>query len=110
MRITSVTAALALAMCAAGSAAADPVAPVRQAELEHLVRHDCGSCHGMTLQGGLGPALTPQALSRKPAAYIAHVILDGRRGTAMPGWRPLLSEADAAWVANRLLEGMPDAR
>jgi cytochrome c55X len=101
---------LAVAICVAGTAAADPVTPVRQAELTHLVRHDCGSCHGMTLNGGLGPALTREVLARKPAVYLTNVILDGRHGTAMPGWRPLLSEADAAWIANRLLEGMPDAR
>ncbi len=64
----------------------------------------------MTLNGGLGPALTPQALARKPAVYLTNVILDGRHGTAMPGWRPLLSEVEAAWIAKRLLEGMPDAR
>ena len=23
--------------------------------LEHLVKQDCGSCHGLTLKGGLGP-------------------------------------------------------
>lgn len=98
------------AICIARSAAADSIAPARQAELVHLVRQDCGSCHGMTLNGGLGPALTREALASKPAAYIRHVILDGRPGTAMPGWRPLLSEAEAAWIASRLLEGMPDAR
>jgi mono/diheme cytochrome c family protein len=27
----------------------------RQAELLHLLKHDCGSCHGMTRKGGLGP-------------------------------------------------------
>ncbi|MDH5534459.1 MAG: cytochrome c [Betaproteobacteria bacterium] len=110
MRINAIRMSLALVICVAGSAAADPVALVRQVELEHLVRHDCGSCHGMTLNGGLGPALTPQALSRKPVVYVTNVILDGRPGTAMPGWRPLLSEAEAAWIAKRLLEGLPDAR
>jgi cytochrome c55X len=97
------------AIFAAGIAAAEPSA-ARQSELAHLVRHDCGSCHGMSLNGGLGPALTPQALGRKPAVYLTNVILDGRHGTAMPGWRPLLSEAEAAWIADRLLEGMSDAR
>ena len=86
------------------------VAAVRQAELAQLVRHDCGSCHGLTLQGGLGPALTPDALAGKPPAYLKAMILDGRRGTAMPGWRPLLSEAEAAWIAENLARGIPDAR
>ncbi|MDX2370482.1 MAG: hypothetical protein QNK36_19105, partial [Colwellia sp.] len=29
----------------------------RKAQLTHMVKQDCGSCHGMTLKGGLGPAL-----------------------------------------------------
>ena len=39
----------------------------RQKQLVHLVRQDCGSCHGMTLNGGLGPALLPETLKDKPA-------------------------------------------
>jgi cytochrome c55X len=89
---------------------AQPVTVARQLELAQFVRHDCGSCHGLTLRGGLGPALTPEALSGRPPAYLKAMILDGRRGTAMPGWRPLLSEAEAAWIAETLLRGVPDAR
>jgi cytochrome c55X len=89
---------------------AESVTPARRAELAQLVRHDCGSCHGLTLRGGLGPALTPDALANKPPAYLKAMILDGRRGTAMPGWRPLLSEAEAAWIAENLARGIPDAR
>ena len=84
--------------------------PQRAAQLTHLVRQDCGSCHGLTLTGGLGPALVPAALKGKPAAYIKYVILNGNQGTAMPGWSRLLSEADAEWIAERLLAGFPDAR
>ena len=39
----------------------------RAAELVRIVRQDCGSCHGMRLTGGLGPALTREALADKPA-------------------------------------------
>jgi cytochrome c55X len=106
------------ATIAAGAGAAEPsrnresnaVTAARQAELVQFVRHDCGSCHGLTLKGGLGPALTPEALAGRPAAYLKAMILDGRRGTAMPGWRPLVTEADAAWIAENLLRGIPDAR
>jgi len=93
----------------AGAAAAEPSAQ-RAAQLTYMVRQDCGSCHGMTLAGGLGPALLPAALKGKPAAYIKHVILNGNKDTAMPGWKPLLSEPDAEWIAERLLSGFPDAR
>jgi cytochrome c55X len=79
------------------------------ARLARLVRHDCGSCHGLRLTGGLGPALTSTALHGKPAAYVQAVILNGRAGTAMPPWSPFLTHAEAAWIAERLLEGFPDA-
>lgn len=94
----------------ANAAAAAEPSPQRAAELTYMVRQDCGSCHGMTLTGGLGPALVPAALKDKPAAYIKHVILSGNQNTAMPGWSPLLSETDAEWIAERLLSGFPDAR
>lgn len=71
--------------------------------LERLVKQDCGSCHGLTLRGGLGPDIRPQALGHYKAEGLAAVILDGVPGTAMPPWRPLLSEAEAAWIADYLL-------
>lgn len=82
----------------------------RQAELIRLVRQDCGSCHGLQLTGGLGPALTPEALKQRPTESLVGTILDGRRGTAMPPWQGLLSEAEAAWIVQMLQEGFPDAR
>jgi cytochrome c55X len=93
-----------LAMLAAPALAEAPGGVSGQA-LENLVRQDCGSCHGLTLAGGLGPDLRPQALDGMPADVLAEVILDGRPGTAMPPWRPLLSEAEAAWIAEYLLNG-----
>jgi len=50
----------------------------RQKELVHLVRQDCGSCHGMTLKGGLGPALLPENLRDKPAEGLTATIYYGR--------------------------------
>ncbi len=91
----------------AGEAA---ISPERPAELAHFVRHDCGSCHGLTLRGGLGPPLTPEALAGKPAVYLKNMILDSRHASAMPAWRPLLTEAEVAWIAEQLLRGLPDAR
>jgi cytochrome c55X len=87
------------------TAIADGPSPERQSELLELLRQDCGSCHGLTLKGGLGPALLPEALAGKPPAFLETAILDGRPGTAMPPWRPLLSEAEVAWMVERLLQG-----
>jgi len=89
---------------AAGAATGGPDA-ARERELRRLLHQDCGSCHGLTLRGGLGPALLPENLSGKPVDFLVQTILDGRPGTAMPPWRPLISEADAAWLAQRLIEG-----
>lgn len=80
-------------------AAAGGVSPERADELERLVRHDCGSCHGMRLSGGLGPDIRPGALDGIPAETVTAIILDGLEGTAMPPWRPLISEEDAQWIA-----------
>ncbi|HXF65306.1 MAG TPA: cytochrome c [Burkholderiales bacterium] len=94
--------------CAAGGAAAEPPAPARQLELARLVRQDCGSCHGLTLQGGLGPPLTAAALRGKSAEYLRLTILHGRPGTPMPPWRALLTESEAAWIAEQLLKGLTE--
>ncbi len=92
-------------LLAAASGFGGEVGPDRAASLENLVRQDCGSCHGLTLAGGLGPDIRADALNGMPPDALAGVILDGRPGTAMPPWRPLISEADAAWIAEYLLEG-----
>ncbi len=90
----------------AGTASAEQsISAVRVGELKHLVHHDCGSCHGMTLKGGLGPDIRPQTISGAPPEAVAAIILDGVPETAMPPWRPLLSEDDALWIANYLLAG-----
>ena len=81
--------------------------PARQKELVHLVRQDCGSCHGMTLQGGLGPALLPATLQDKPAEGLAATIYYGRPGTPMPPWQQFMSEAEAGWIVQKLMSGFP---
>lgn len=78
----------------------------RQAELRHLLLQDCGSCHGLSLKGGLGPALLPANLSDKPEDYLAATILYGRPGTPMPPWQPFLTTDEAAWLAKLLKQGV----
>ena len=97
-------------LAATATVAAEPGIETRvDAErLERLVRHDCGSCHGMTLKGGLGTPLTPAALAHADAALLTEIILDGIPGTPMPPWRPLLSTDEARWIADYLLEGGPE--
>ena len=79
--------------------------PVDGPALERLVHQDCGSCHGLTLKGGLGPDIRPDALAHFDPDTLADVILDGVPGTAMPPWRPLLTQAEVEWMVSYLLNG-----
>lgn len=81
--------------------------PARQKELVHLVRQDCGSCHGMTLQGGLGPALLPANLKDIPAESLVATIYSGRPGTPMPPWKQFMTEAEASWIVDKLMTEFP---
>jgi cytochrome c55X len=89
------------------AAAPSTPTPQRQQALVRLVRQDCGSCHGMTLTGGLGPPLTRQALAERSLDSIVATTLYGRPGTPMPPWRSMLSDGDAQWIAQQLLAGFP---
>ncbi len=95
------------ALVAAGALARAPVTAAGEKQLERLVIQDCGSCHGLTMKGGLGRPLTAEALDGQDAEAVAGIILDGIPGTAMPGWRPLLSEQDALWIARYLKARKP---
>lgn len=100
---------VALVLSAAADAA-EPAVPaeIRRAEIMHMVRQDCGSCHGLTLRGGLGPPLLPATLAGKDSAQLRFVVLHGRRGTAMPPWRRFLTEDEAGWVVELLRKGLPE--
>ncbi|POA34008.1 MULTISPECIES: cytochrome c [Pseudomonas] len=93
-----------LLICATSVATPDAK---RQAQLEHLLAQDCGACHGLRMTGGLGPELTRSALSGKPRDSLIATVTQGRPGTAMPGWGPLLSADDIRWLVNLLLQGYP---
>ena len=97
-------------MGAAGISYPQGVGSLRQVELVRLVRQDCGSCHGLTLKGGLGPPLTAQALKAKSPEMLKTVILKGRPGTPMPPWDAFMSEQDANWIVEQLLKGFPSER
>lgn len=77
----------------------------RQQELEHLLKHDCGSCHGMTLQGGLGSSLLPDDLKQRSDDALFLTIKQGLPGLAMPPWGALLSDSDIQWLVERLRKG-----
>jgi cytochrome c55X len=81
------------------------VLPGRQQELVYMVRQDCGSCHGMTLKGGLGPSLLAKRMAKLPDIYLIETIKHGRPGTAMPPWLPILTEQEIKWIVSWLKKG-----
>lgn len=91
----------ALGLCASLAQAGD----LEPAKLQRLVEQDCGSCHGLSLSGGLGRDITPARMQEFDLEVLQSIILDGIPGTAMPPWRPLLSEPEARWIAEFLQSG-----
>ena len=84
--------------------AAEP-SPERQVILRDLLKNDCGACHGLTLQGGMGPALLPDSLAGKPYEFLVSTILNGRKGTAMPPWQTFMNYDEALWLVGVLRKG-----
>ena len=106
--------ALAWCFLVAVIVAATPLASARsepdaagRARLTHLLVQDCGSCHGLTLQGGLGKPLLPENVSDRSVDVLAEIILDGIAGTPMPPWRGLLTRDEAMFIAETLKKGLP---
>jgi len=81
--------------------------PDRQSTLRNMLNHDCGACHGLTLKGGMGPALLPEALAGKPDEFLISTILNGRPGTAMPPWQPFMNQDEAVWLVGVLRKPKP---
>lgn len=94
----------------ASSALAGPPSAERQAELIYLLQQDCGSCHGLTLKGGLGPPLLPGPLAGRDEEEIAEAILHGRPGMPMPPWEVEISRDEALWLARLLKRGLDHGR
>ncbi|MDH5600009.1 MAG: cytochrome c [Gammaproteobacteria bacterium] len=88
------------------NAQAEALTQERKAELKNLLIQDCGSCHGMTLKGGLGPALTPDVLKNKARQMIEVTITFGRPGTPMPPWGKILTKQEIDWIVNTLYAGV----
>jgi cytochrome c55X len=93
----------------ASSAASEPTAE-RRAQLEVMFLHDCGSCHGLTMNGGLGPSIRPSDVADLSDHDLATIITDGIPGTPMPPWGRHLSSEDVGWIIRLMRQGTADAR
>jgi cytochrome c55X len=92
-------------ICSLQSGLAAEPSPERQTTLRNLLKNDCGACHGLTLQGGMGPALLPESLAGKPDEFLVSTILNGRKGTAMPPWQTFMNRYEALWLVDSLRKG-----
>ena len=92
------------ALVFSSTAIANDPSSQRQKELQNMLKHDCGSCHGLTLKGGLGPSLLPNALKNKTDDFLVQTIQEGRKGTAMPPWKPFMTEQETLWLVQKLLK------
>lgn len=81
----------------------ESISEKRAAELKYLLRHDCGSCHGMLLKGGLGPALTDNIIGSKSDQLLFETIKMGRG--VMPPWKNLLSDQEILWLVGFMKRG-----
>jgi len=92
--------------CIAAPVSAETIPAARQAHLMNLLVQDCGSCHGLTMKGGLGTPLLPENLDGKDVDVLTELILDGIPDTPMPPWRGQLSTAEAKWMVVQLKQGL----
>lgn len=80
------------------------ISPQRQVELLYFLKHDCGSCHGLTRSGGLGSPLLPENMAGRGDDELTEIIMQGVPGTPMPPWKELLSEPEARWLVRAIKE------
>ena len=76
-----------------------------ESDLRNLLKHDCGSCHGLTLRGGLGLPLTSERVRQLPESYLFEVIRNGKAQTAMPPWNKILNDEEIRIIIRFLKEG-----
>jgi cytochrome c55X len=50
----------------------------------------------------------PATLAGKPFDSMVATVLNGRPGSAMPGWSRFMNESEAEWVVRALVEGFPE--
>lgn len=81
------------------------ITPQRQQAITYTVQQDCGSCHGLTLKGGLGPNLLAKRLRKLPDDYLSQVIRNGVPNTPMPPWQPFFNDEEIQWIVTQLKQG-----
>ena len=65
---------------------------------------ECQGCHGPIHQGGVGSDLRPSALKKKSREFLAEVVMNGRKNTAMPAWKESFNKDDASGMIDWLMD------
>ncbi|MGE4395999.1 MAG: cytochrome D1 domain-containing protein [Sulfurimonas sp.] len=71
------------------------VADTSKMDVEAVFEKECQGCHGPNHEGGVGSDLRPNIIKDKNSYELAEVILNGRAGTAMPGFKEKFTPSDA---------------
>ncbi len=93
-----------LLLAAVATPARADILPERQTELLYFLKHDCGSCHGLTRKGGLGSPLLAATLAGRDDDELTGIIMNGIPDTPMPPWRELFSRQEAGWMVRAIKE------
>src|SRR5262245_6565025 len=94
-----------LLLVAGAASAADnrvklPTGRTDLARGEKLFLANCGRCHGDKGEGGIGPTLAQSKLRRAPDdGALVQIILNGIRGTEMPGTSGAMTDREAQQTA-----------
>ncbi|MBF0263906.1 MAG: c-type cytochrome [Gammaproteobacteria bacterium] len=94
--------AITLVLLAYSSVVAADVTQSRRQEIKQFVLEECTYCHGMKLQGDVGPPLQHYNLRLLPDGYIAEYIRVGRPGTRMRSWGDAFTREELKWLAQWL--------
>jgi cytochrome c oxidase cbb3-type subunit III len=87
-------------LTAAGTRVKLPNGRADLARGEKLFLANCGRCHGDKGDGGIGPSLAQPKLRRAPDdGALVQIILDGIRGTEMPGTAGAMTDREAQQTA-----------
>jgi len=88
------------------AAAQADIENLRKAELLNFLEQDCGSCHGLKRNGGLGSPLHPENLEGRDNDVLVDIVLNGIAETAMPPWKAIINEEEAYFLIDHLRKGI----
>ena len=70
----------------------------------------CSGCHGTSRQGATGPALIPQRLEAMEFDSLVDIVTNGRKATAMPGFKNSLTEQQINALVDYMLSPVEESK